>query len=174
MAITIKRPTKTVDLCTDLELVAEHERLSEQALESRKHGVQDDRITGDPTAARILELEKLMQDSVLVFTLQALPTKKWEELKAAHPARDGDETDAMFGVNVSTFVDVAMPDSVLSVVQKTTGDAVEWGTWDALEGQLSNGQWQVFAVRLMEANNTRGAVPFSRAVSRMTPTSGAN
>lgn len=174
MAIVIKRNTATVELCTDLTLVGEHEALTEKVAENRKRGLSDARITGDPDAARIVELEKLMDASVLVFTLRALPRKRWVELQTAHPAREGDEIDAHYGVNIASFPDAAMPESIESVVDKTTGETVDWGTWDDLADQLSDGQWQAFAIKLMYINNARGEVPFSKAVSRKTENSAAN
>lgn len=175
MAITLKRPTVAVELCTDLDLNAEHESLSAKLADRNKRGVHDDRITGDPETARIVELERLMQDSVLVFTLRALPGKKWAELVAAHPPREDDAVDENFGVNISTFVDAAMVESVESVINKTTGETVKWAgaDWAGLADEMSDGQWQAFGLRVMEVNRTRGAVPFNRAASRRMESSDA-
>ena len=176
MAISLKRATVVVELCTDLELYGQHEALTSKLAEPARSGVQDDRLTGDPVAREIVELEQKMREHVLLFTLQALPRKDWVALKAAHPAREDDEVDAAYGVNVETFVDEALTRSIISVTEKASGKVVEWdpADWQALADEMSNGQWEAFAGRLFALNNTNAGVPFSYAASKTTQSSGDN
>jgi hypothetical protein len=176
MAIAVKRATVVVELCTDMELNARHETLSAELVDRRKNGVNDDRLTGDPVAAEIVELEQAMQDHVLLFTLRAMPRKSWAELKAAHPARDENEIDEVYGVNVETFADAALEKSIVSVTQKTTGEAIPWAPtdWQGLADEISNGQWEAFVTRMFTLNNGNVGVPFNYAASKKTLTSGNN
>lgn len=176
MAVQMKRATVTVELCTDADLLGRHEQLTATLAQNARRGIQDDRLTGDPVAREIVEVEKQMQESMLVFTLRAHPRKEWSALKAVHPPREDDETDANIGVNVSTFIDAAMPGAIQSVVQKSTGEPVEWseGDWLDLADEMSLGQWEHFAGKLLALNNSNVGVPFSLAASKQTQTSGEN
>lgn len=178
MAISLKRATATVDLCTDADLYAEWESLTSKMAENRKTGVTDDRLTGDPDARRIVEIQDLMKDSTLTFTIQALPKKVWAELEDAHKPREGDEQDEAYGVNIDTFVDAAysLPSTVLKVENKVTGEVVPFVNtdWPALSEQLSDGQWTAFMTKLFVLNRAAVTSPFSPAASRAIQSSDDN
>jgi hypothetical protein len=173
----MKRATVTVEVCTDMELNATHEQLSIDLAKRERSGVNDDRLTGDPLARQIVEIERQMAEHVVLFTLRALPRKLWVGLKAAHPPREDDTVDEAYGVNVSTFVDAALIKSIESVTHKANGEVIEFNPatdWAGFADELTNGQWEAFANRLFALNNSNVAVPFNSAASKKTQTSGEN
>jgi hypothetical protein len=58
--------------------------------------------------------------------LIARPRLRWRELCLAHPARDDDDGDKMFGVNMATFPDELLPESVDPSMSSIEGDVGEF------------------------------------------------
>ena len=171
MSITLKRAQTTVELCTDLSLASEHEAATKRLAEART--VRDDREV-DPavTVAReVSDLEQRMAASTLVFTLAALPRKRYAEIVAEHPAREGNDTDEPFGLNVSTGVDAILtePGVIVSVAEKVSGEAVEFSVdeWPDLADAMSNSQWEQFASAAIQLNQGRVGAPFSPVASAL-------
>lgn len=177
MSLTIKRAQTLVDLCTDLSLAAEHERLTQKL--SAAASVKDDR-ENDPRAAvarEITDLEQRMEAATVTFTLAALPRKRYAEIVAAHPPRDGDTNDETFGLNVATAVDaiLAEPDVVVAVTNKATGEPEDFdpAAWSDLADEMSNSQWEAFALAVINLNQGRTSAPFSSVASVLTRRSDA-
>lgn len=168
----ITRATATVELCTDMERVAEWERLNAD-LAVAKNKPQTEMLNGNLEALRIAEqitaAEEAMAASTVVFTIRALGRKRWAELQEAHPAREGDEQDAEYGVDVFPFINAVLadPDAIVSVVNKASGEVVDFtGTdWPETAAEISNGQWNEFARKVLVLNNGVVARPTSRAAS---------
>lgn len=166
----IKRSTSTVRLCTDLDLAAEHERL-QVALAEEQAKPDSGMLVGNPEAKRlaaeISALEEKMTASTVIVTTRALTRKRWAELVEAHPPRDENKDDEAFGVNVSTFVDAAMAESIESVTRADSGEAVDFtGTdWPEAADEMSNAQWNDFARDLFRLNNAVTVGPTSRTAS---------
>lgn len=171
MSITLKRAQTTVELCTDLSLASEHEAASKRLQEAR--AVKDDRENSPQTAIarEIADLEAKMDTSTLVFTLAALPRKRYAEIVAAHPARPDDDTDEPFGLNVSTGIDAILtePGVIVAVAEKVSGNAVEFTAddWPALADEMSNSQWEQFAQAAITLNQGRVGAPFSPVASAL-------
>lgn len=164
MSITIKRPTTIITLCTDMDLQAAHERAVADMERAQKNTVMEN--TGVPELAReVAAIEEQMRDSTLEFTLRALPRKQFNEFEAANPPRDGDKIDAALGVNVSALDTLIVP-SIAGVTQKgepvAFDPASEWGT---LADDMTDGQWNKFALASLQINRGATQVPFSRAAS---------
>lgn len=162
--ITIKRPTKIVELCVDLGLAAEHDRAEKELIDAQKRGIGMEN-SGVPEAAEAVEdIEKRMQSSTLEFVLQAIPRKQFGEFEANHPPRVGDKTDENLGVNVSEL-DGLIAQCVLSVREKVSGNVVEFdpADWTTLADDMTDGQWQAFALAALQVNRGVTAAPFSRA-----------
>lgn len=179
MSITLKRSRTVVELCTDLSLAAEHERLTGE-LHAMRSGPKDDRENDPrtPLARQITELEHEMASSTLAFTLEALPRKRYAEIVEANHPREGDKNDESFGLNVSTGVDaiVTEPGVVVAVVNKATGEPVDFdpAEWSALADEMSNSQWEAFALAVIQLNQGRASAPFSAAASLVTRLSDEN
>lgn len=178
--LAIKRPEKTIEFCTDLALQAEWEAAGRELADVAKRAAPDARMTGDSKAVRdlkkrIQELETTMLSSLVVFTLRALPRKRFVELEEAHPPREGDAADQHYGVNMATFIDAVMvePGTLVSVADKTSGDTVDFTAkdWPALADDMSSGQWQEFALPLLRLNRGTVTPGFNRAAWQKTPTS---
>lgn len=172
-SVIVKRPEKGVEFCTDLGLQAEWESASADLARAVKESGADARETGEPKRVRDLkkrvrDLETAMLDSVVVFTLRALPRKRWAELEAAHPPREGHEDDKQYGVNVGTFIDAVMvePGALVSVTSKVTGDPIDFtaaSDWGPLADEMSNAQWEQFAVPVLLVNRGTVTPGFNRA-----------
>ena len=178
MSITIKRAQTTVELCTDLSLTSEHEVAVKRLAEAR--ATRDDRENSAQAAIarEVTEIESRMADSTLVFTLAALPRKRYAEIVAEHPAREDDDVDATFGLNVATGVDaiITEPGVVVAVAQKVSGETVEFdpAEWPALADDMSNAQWEQFANAALTLNQGKVAAPFSAVASALTRRSDAS
>lgn len=179
MSITLKRAQTTVELCIDLALASEHEKAAKRLHEARS--TKDDR-ENSPSAAiarEITELESQMADSTLVFTLAALPRKRYAEIVAEHPAREGNDTDEPFGLDVSTGIDAILtePGVIVSVANKVTGETVDFDApteWPDLADEMSNSQWEQFATSVIQLNQGRVGAPFSPVASVLTRRSDAS
>lgn len=173
MPIVMKRPQKVVELCTDMSLAAEHEQADTELRELERAETIDPRLgkksTAQAAAKKVQDLEQRMADSTLRFTLTALSNKRWTELEGQHEPREDDSVDAAYGVNISTFVDAAMGESITAVAEKNTGKPVDFapGDWPALADEMTNAQWDAFAIALFELNKQRRAPDFSKAASRV-------
>ena len=169
MSITIKRAADIVELCTDLELQADHDRLSEELRSRQKNaGIMENSGVSE-IARSIADLEKTMRESTLEFTLQALPRKRFAEFEAANPPRDGDKTDVALGINISNL-DELIAACVTRVSEKVSGNDVEFDAaaeWVALADDMSDGQWQKFALAALQVNRGATQAPFSVLASRV-------
>lgn len=174
----LTRPTQTIELCTNLGLVAEHERLVDALEAAKKDPGQADRMvsTVPGIAKEIRDLEAQMREHTVVFTIAALPRKEWAELEAAHPKRAGNQLDDTFNVNMDTFVDAVMELSIVSVTSKETGEPVDFtgADWAEESEGLTDGQWSDFALKAVTLNRGVKPVPFSRAASAQTRRSEQN
>lgn len=180
MAITVNRAKGTVEFCQDLNLQAEWEAATSALAEAQKNP-SDLMVNVELTeaAAKVRDIEQKMNDSVLVFELQASSRKVWQELEAAHPPREGVKEDEAFSLNVSTFFDAVLSQgephpAIVQVTEKTTGKVVGFDPateWRALADEMTDGQYSEFAVRCLGLNRGSTKAPFSLTASRVTATS---
>lgn len=190
MSITVKRPTKRIEFCTNLDLVEQHEA-AVAAIDAAQKAAQAAQMeTGNAAAREAAELaqslEAQMREHTVVFTLQAWPRKKWAEWEVTHPPRDGNEGDKALGVDTSGLDKVLSgekadghdwPSAIVSVTS-LAGEPVPFdpGTdWDVLAEEMTSAQWNSFAIPVLQLNNGVTAAPFSRLASvvirRSEPTS---
>ena len=179
LSLTIKRPTKGVELCLDLEKRAEWEALEVRREELRK-SPGDNRLTGGPlteVAREITQLEQEMRDATVVFTLRALPRKEWSDAKTAHPPRKDDESDKVLGFNEATIFDDIIPASIEKVVGPD-GEEVEWddAKWEPLADEMTTLQYQDFknAVFALNVGEAAARLPKSLGASLVMARSDAN
>ena len=155
----ITRPTSTVRLCVDLEVRAEWETLMTRLLKEAGKP-EGEMLVGNPDAKRLAQeaeaLEKRMEESTVIVEHRALSRKRWAELVKAHPPREDSDQDAQFGVNVETFVDAALAEAITGATRATDGTPVEGFTgadWHETADDISNAQWQEFALDFFKLNN---------------------
>lgn len=170
MAITIKRARRAVQLCTDLALFAEYDRAVATLDAAQKRDGQTINPSAETKAAAdaVQDIEAQMQASTLTFELEAHRRDAWEAFEAAHPPREGNETDERFGIDLSTLDDV-IATSIVAVTD-SSGDPVEFNPfdWTALADEISQAQWQDFALATLAVNRGVKSAPFSQSASRTT------
>lgn len=183
MAITVNRAKGTVEFCQDLNLQAEWEAAT-SALEDAKKNPSELMVNVPLTeaAARVREIEQKMNDSVLVFELQASSRKVWQELETAHPPREGVKDDEAFSVNIASFFDAVLSQgaphpAIVQVTEKSTGNVVEFDPvteWVPLANEMTDGQFSDFAIRVLGLNRNTTKSPFSLTASKVTAISNKN
>lgn len=174
MSLTVTRPTRTVEFCTNLDLRAQWEDAGRALDAAKRQAAEDPReaSTAVRDAAEMVRgLEEQMRAHTVVFTLQAWPRKRWVEFEEAHPARQGNETDRTLGLDVSAL-DEAIGGSIVAV-KSLDGKDVDFdpAEWSTLADEMTNGQWEDFATAVLNANRGVKAAPFSVAASRATRSS---
>lgn len=160
-------PERTVSHCVRGDLVAEFERL-ERELTAEKSKDNNDRLTAGAKAREIAQrMEKLradMQESVIEFTLRALPRRDFQKFLVEHAPREGNSQDRMLGYNSETLTEDLVRASIVS--PELTDE--QWGT---VSDRMTAAQWQEF-VTVANALNMEGvSVPFSLSASRTLRTS---
>lgn len=171
MSLTITRAETTVEVCTDLALKAQHEQAERALLEARRDQKTMASEIVRQLAEQVRQLEQQMAAQTVVFTIRALPHKKWAEHEEAHPPREGVEEDKGLGVNSSTFFDAVMPVSIVAVTRKSDGETVPFepaADWPALADEISNAQYNEFALTVLRVNRGVTGAPFSSAASLAT------
>lgn len=172
MTITVKRAEGFIDFCSDMATRAEWETAVEtlkQASNTTNNMLVDTAVSEAATVVK--DLEAQMSASVVVFRIQALMRKRWQELGAEHAPREGDKRDAVLGVNTSTFFDAVAVESILAVNEKTSGAVVDFDPkveWIPLADEMTDGQYNEFVEKFLELNRGSTSVPFSRAASALT------
>lgn len=116
--------------------------------------------TGKLTAqAAVDELREQMLAASLTFTLRALPQKRWDELYAEHPPREGNDDDARVRFNRASFYDALVRECIVD--PELSADQ-----WATLLAHLSAAQYGQLKSVAMQLNTTDVDVPFLLAVSR--------
>lgn len=167
MALKMKRAERTVQVCLDGSLVAEHEEVTAKLEDLQKRKMVDKRLN-DPAIAlekRQAELWEQQQAETVVFRLQALPRNKWSEVKGDHPPRKDNAVDEHYGFNTDTMFDAVMGLEGVIVEVKQAGQPVKFTgkDWADFAKELSVGQYAEFQVALRDLNTGDSSVPFSYA-----------
>lgn len=170
MSITIKRARRAVHLCTDLAAYAEYDRAVAVLDAAQKRDGQTIKPSDATRAAAdtVQAIEDRMQSATLTFELEARRRDVWEAFEAAHPPREGDETDERYGIDLSAL-DEMISASIVAVADHE-GETVEFDAseWPALADEISQAQWQDFALAVLGVNRGVKAAPFSQSASRTT------
>lgn len=188
MSIKIKRQRGTVEFCEDMSKQADWERATEELrLAQEKPSVTLNNPDLQAKAKAVTDTEVAMAENLLVFELEALSRKKWQEFEASHPPRPGSDEDEVLRVNVSSFFDAVLmftdTDSaekhptIVKVTRKRSGRAVPFDPavdWLPLADEMTDGQWQQFCFKLILLNRGNAGVPFSRAASQLMKPSDAS
>lgn len=166
-----KRRTDTYDLCTDPDLVDEHEALQARLVDERAKA--NDSLDGGGEVPALQEqlaglLERIAAVTV-TLTFAALPRPKYRALIDAHPPIKGDDgeiTDVRsrrMGVDYdSFFAALVRPSLVAPELDDETIDHM-------IAEVLTASGWRALATVLWNLNEDSVDVPFLRAVSPRTP-----
>lgn len=179
MAITVKRPRRVVNLVTDLGMQEDYTealRALDAARENKPLVAMEVGESAEvrEAAQRVLDLEQQMAASTIRFTIEAVDRLRWNEHIAAHPPREGDETDSAQGVDIASL-DELIPDSI-KAVHDADGKPIDFDPhteWAPLSAQLTDGQFSDFITALVLVNRGTEA-PKSRAASLVMRSSAPN
>jgi hypothetical protein len=169
-----KLPERTVTLCLNGDLVAEHEKLERELTQAQKR--PNDSLAGNGVAElaeRIEALEVEMREATETFTFRALPKRRsqaddrptWDEVMKRNPPRRGEDgeiiaEDREGQLNADAFGD----DLIRTCAVSPEMDAEDW---DALFSVISDRQYVDLSNAAWLINRGEISVPFSRAASRM-------
>ncbi|GMA26201.1 hypothetical protein GCM10025864_39600 [Luteimicrobium album] len=175
MVLPIKRARSTFTFYPDMSVAQEIDRLEEavavamQALETEKDKPQTLASKTVAQAQKKVDAARKAYDDAcaaansgaLKLTLEALAQKRWAEAEEAHPAREGDDDDAVYAVNFDTFLGEVLPDSVIEV-QDGAGErvAVSPDEWRQAVDEISNGQYRALLLSILALNRSAKQNPF--------------
>lgn len=171
MALKIKRAHTVRNLYTDLSARAAWE-IASVDFERLKHEsnagmeVNPDRLAA---ARRVREAEEAMQNSVVEFTLEAIPRKEYEEWQESNPPRSGNEIDERYGADFRGFNDL-ITKSITKAVEIGTGEvyADPKAVWREYSEEISAAQFGEFADDAWFVNQKVAGAPFSQAALQET------
>lgn len=164
------RPTARITHWRDGESYAEWERLTGEL----QAAAADTRLVSrrSELAKAVTDLEAKRDATGVEFVIQGLPAKRWAELEAENPPRDGSSTDMELSVDVAAITDAAMsePGTIVSVTDMATGEPIDFtgDDWPAEAEQMTAGQLGEFALKVLEVNRGRASVPKSKLASLAT------
>lgn len=169
MSLTIKRPQKAVQFCTNLDLKAAHElavSALERAQRSATPGMENQSEVAE-AAREVQRLEAEMRDHTVVFTLAAWPRKRWTEFEESHKPREGEAADKTLDIDIASL-DEAIAGAIVSVTAQDGTEVPFDGAkdWTPLADEMTNGQWETFALAVLQVNRGVKDAPFSQAASR--------
>lgn len=185
MSITITRPERVVVFCTNLALKAEHERAVAALEDAQRNAARDAREAGSANvataAAAVRAIEDEMRGHQIEFTLRGWPRKRWVEFEETHKPRPDHEGDKVLSIDVSSL-DEALSSKgdwplTIVAVKAPNGEDVPFDPrrdWNDLADEMTNGQWEDFALAVLQVNRGVKAAPFSVAASRVIPSSASN
>lgn len=138
------------------------------------------RVAGQPgTSAAAVDAARRYQDFVeeakgraFAVVVEALPRKKWREVRDLHPPRDNEPMDAAYGFNVDTIGEDLVQPSITTVA---LGDETVLGTEREREtflDQLSEGDWSRLVSAAVKCNVGDGG-PKDDMLSRISQMYGA-
>jgi len=162
MPLNIKRARRTIPFYPDSAVAAEIEAASDVLVAAKKSA-------GDRLASKAVREAQTAFDeatergtsSVLDVELEALSRKRFAEVVANHPPREGDKTDEHYSLNWDAFLSEALPESVKSVKERATGAVVEVSAAEWVEAldEISDGQYTTLALTILDLNRN-GSRPF--------------
>lgn len=150
-----RRAVRTVQICTRADLGDEYE-----TLEARLAKAKDDNnsIGGNPQipelTVRIGELREQMREATIEFKIRGLSRRRYTEIVAKHPPREGNKADAMLGMNIDDVVEQLIK---LGTFEPELDDE-DWET--LLEDTLTEATYEALTNAAWSANKRDVSVPF--------------
>lgn len=167
------RPERTVELCLDAALAAEHEALDQQLRElpDDPNAGMEDGGARVALAEQIRALEGRMREATYPFKVRALKRADYRALKDQCPPRrdetgEVDARDERRGFNIDRLYDLLIPASIIdpALPEPQLREALD----DLTTGQYIELGNAAFAVN----EGVLEGVPFSRAASAILRSSG--
>jgi hypothetical protein len=134
----IKRPRRIVPLVLDTEAAAEIDALAELLERTQQRDATSGEVPLAPgVAKRLLEVERVAQDSATDFVLQAISHRAYRDLQKEHPPTAEQVAEAPVGQRVTYDPDSFAPALVLA--QLLSPEPPEPDEWMAFWDELSDG-----------------------------------
>jgi hypothetical protein len=177
MRARAKRNRRTVPICMRGDLVERFERLERELADAERReltnpatSIEQESDTGR-LAREIEAVRAEMREDTYTWILEALPGKKYRELKAQHPPRQNDEgevvdDDKILDANYDTFLEPLLRASVVD-------PALDDADWSEAVDDLSDGQYNTLVNAAVMVNRGGVDVPFSHAASRYLTSTGS-
>lgn len=164
-----KLPERSVPVCLQADLVAEHEAAERELEQARERPAKslDSGSRIRELSEQLAALEEQMAEHTIGFRLRAMARPVWKAFVAEHPPRkveetgDPDERDKYIGVNVETF----FPELIRRSVVEPELDGEDWAL--LLDEKLTDRQFDDLSDAAWALNRRDVDVPFSRAASRI-------
>lgn len=172
MSLHRARATTTVVLFQgdDLDPIEEHRAAVERAAIANGAPL---RVGDEGVPPAVLEAaaeyDAFMEGAVeraIHLRLVAVPRRRYRELLATHPARDGNEADEAAGFDVDGFTDELVPESIAAGQFDSDEDR------DAFLDDLSDAEWSQVASAAVRLNEGGAPDPKARMTSHLTQGSG--
>ena len=176
MSLNIKRARTTVAFYPDMAIASEVEA-AQTELDAAKAALDDitnatktiasTKVTAAKKAVETAQaaydtIKAAAESTVLDVTLEAVSRKRFAEAEENHPPREDDEDDAQLRVNVDTFLADVLPESVVEVKERVSGEriAVSADEWREACDEISDGQYQLLLLTICGLNRGAARHPF--------------
>jgi hypothetical protein len=155
MGITVNKPTKGVEIVTDMEALQESINAANELNAARDTGKVDKTIQTKKTTLK--KLVAKVDESTIVMRLHGLNASAWNMIVIAHQSVEGDRIVKDW----PRMVAEAIPQMLESAVWKTSGDAIEFADGDLAEllDSLTDVQTMDLIVAVQELNTPTATVP---------------
>ena len=155
MGITVNKPTKGVEIVTDMEALQESINAANELNAARDAGKVDKTIQTKKTT--IEKLVAKVDESTIVMRLHGLNASAWNMIVIANQSVEGDRIVKDWPKMVAD----AIPQMIESAVWKTSGDAIEFADGDLAEllDSLTDVQTMDLIVAVQELNTPTSTVP---------------
>lgn len=150
-----KRQRDSLPICLDGELDAAHRKAVEALAEAKRQQQAEDSLasTGVSEAReKLAELREQMKAATVLFVVEAVGRKRWTELVAEHPPREGNSRDTVLGFDETGIAEALL---VEGIVEPTLTDAERTRLLDEV---LTDGQFNSLA-NLAYSLNRQGVSP---------------
>ena len=153
--ITVNKPTKGVEIVTDMEALQESINAANELNAARDTGKVDKTIQTKKTALK--KLVAKVDESTIVMRLHGLNASAWNMIVIANQSVEGDRIVKDWPKMVAD----AIPQMLESAVWKTSGDAIEFADGDLarLLDSLTDVQTMDLIVAVQELNTPTSTVP---------------
>jgi hypothetical protein len=170
--IAARRPAeRSVDICMRADLRRRMGELSRELTEAEGVRAASGSLASGTRSRDLAEqldaLHAEMIEATVTFAFRAMPRREWRALGVAHPPRDDNRTDAMFGVNEDSFFGAAIRQSCVS-------PELDDETWQSFLDDVADVEWMALRDAVRMVNQEDVDVPFSRAASRILQASETN
>ena len=155
MGITVNKPTKGVEIVTDMEALQESINAANELNAARDTGKVDKTIQPKKTALK--KLVAKVDESTIRMRIHGLNASKWNMIVIANQSVEGDRIVKDWPKMVAD----AIPQMLESAVWKTSGDAIEFADGDLAEllDSLTDVQTMDLIVAVQELNTPTASVP---------------